>query len=67
MTVLTDFDLTTGTSPSGHPFCYAHVLGIFYADVIHILPDHEASLHTMQFLWVQWFQYDTSYKAGFKY
>lgn len=67
MTVSSDFDPSTGSCQSGHPFRYARVLGIYHADVIHILPGHEASLHTVQFLWVQWYTYDTSYKAGFKY
>lgn len=67
MTVSTDFDPATGSAESGHPFCYAHVLGIYHADVIQVLPGHEASVHSIEFLWVHWYQYDATYKSGFKY
>ncbi|KAK7696214.1 hypothetical protein QCA50_000867 [Cerrena zonata] len=67
MTVSLDFDPSTGTSDSGHAFRYARVLGIYHAEVVHVLPGQDPTLHTVQLLWVHWYQRDTSHKAGFHY
>ena len=67
MMVMPDWDDSTGASPSGHPFHYARVLGIFHADIISILPDGEASVQKLEFLWVHWYQRDVAYKAGFQH
>lgn len=47
--------------PHPHPFRYARVLGIYHADVIH--PGNLRG-ERMDFLWVRWFSYDTSYASG---
>jgi len=50
---------------SDHPFLYARVIGIFHANVIYTggTPvDHRP--HKLQFLWVRWFEHDTSAPAG---
>ncbi|KZT64637.1 hypothetical protein DAEQUDRAFT_646923, partial [Daedalea quercina L-15889] len=42
--------------PGAHPYWYAHIVGIFHADVLHIgegVTDH--SIRHMDFLWVCWF------------
>lgn len=44
------------TGHDAHPYWYAHVLGIFHAQVLHIgakLTNH--SPQHIEFLWVQWF------------
>ncbi|KAK7679639.1 hypothetical protein QCA50_017351 [Cerrena zonata] len=60
------FDPLTCTSEDGHPFVYAHVLGIYHAEVIHTIPGQPATAHTMEFLFVRWYQRDTTFPAGFK-
>ena len=66
MTVALDFDESTRTSPSGHPFRYAKVLGIYHTDAIVMQPGEEVYIETVEFLWVHWYQYDCSHKAGFQ-
>ncbi|KAF9441745.1 hypothetical protein P691DRAFT_682982, partial [Macrolepiota fuliginosa MF-IS2] len=51
-----------------HPFCYAHVLGIFHADIFYLTPGGsfgEGEYQPMNFLWIQWFSYDSDHSAGF--
>ncbi|KAK7682685.1 hypothetical protein QCA50_014068 [Cerrena zonata] len=67
MTVASDFDAETMTSSSGHPFSYARVIGIYHAEVVHILPGNQANVHTVQFLRVHWYRRDTTFKAGFQH
>ncbi|KAK7685095.1 hypothetical protein QCA50_011932 [Cerrena zonata] len=67
MTVSPDFDPETRTATSGHPFRYGRVLGIYHADIVHVVPDLDASVHHVEFLWVQWYRYDSSFKAGFQH
>ncbi|KAF9447838.1 hypothetical protein P691DRAFT_670685, partial [Macrolepiota fuliginosa MF-IS2] len=53
---------------STHPFCYACVLGIFHADIFYPTPGGsfgEGEYCPMNFLWVQWFSYDSGHLAGF--
>ena len=43
--------------PSAHPFCYAHVLGIYHTNTIYIGPglrDYQSCW--IEFLWVWWFE-----------
>ncbi|KAJ3476935.1 hypothetical protein NLI96_g10809 [Meripilus lineatus] len=61
-----DLDLSTGTSPSGHPFTYAHILGVFHAEVLYNKVGQRPSMHIMEFLWVRRYQLDKGYKGGFK-
>jgi hypothetical protein len=52
--VLADHD---DDSPSGHPFKYARVLGIYHANVVHVgsrMVDYQP--RRMEFLWVRWYQ-----------
>ena len=67
ISVTPDFDPTTASSPSGHPFRYARVLGIYHANVVYIQPGHEAVIETVFFLWVRWYHFDSSYNSGFQY
>lgn len=68
MTIAHDFEPSTGTAESGHPFRYAHVLGIFHADIVYVQPGQEVTIHNgVEFLWVHWYQFDTSYKSGFQF
>ena len=60
-----DLDPATGQSASGHPFAYARILGVFHAEVLYNTGEHRLTTHTMEFLWVQWYQFDASYKGGF--
>ena len=67
ISVTADFDPSSGSSPSGHPFRYAKVLGVYHADVVHIQPDHEATIETVHFLWVRWYQFDETHRSGFQH
>ena len=66
ISVTSDFDPATATSPSGHPFRYARVLGIYHANVVYIQPGHEAIIETVHFLWVCWYRFDDSHHSGFQ-
>lgn len=47
---------TDGQGASGHPFCYARVLGIYHANTIYIgsgSRDYQA--RRLDFLWVRWY------------
>jgi hypothetical protein len=55
---------------SPHPFTYGRVVGIFHANIRFTSP-HNSSfksipMRRVDFLWVRWFEYDASYKAGWK-
>lgn len=65
MTPAADLDPDTGLSPTGHPFAYARVLGLYHADIIHSVVGRRPSVHTMEFLWVRWYKIDTRHRAGF--
>lgn len=67
MTASPNLDVDTGTSTCGHPFAYAQVLGIYHADVVRIGSGHSVSTHTVEFLYVNWYRRDVSFKAGFKH
>ncbi|KAK7681972.1 hypothetical protein QCA50_014935 [Cerrena zonata] len=67
MTVSSDFDAESLMSPSGHPFSYAHVIGIYHAEVVHILPGNQADVQSVQFLRVHRYRHDTRFKAGFQH
>ncbi|KZT63857.1 hypothetical protein DAEQUDRAFT_679619, partial [Daedalea quercina L-15889] len=53
----THCDVMVHASDKGdHPYWYAHVLGIFHADLLHTdLRAKNHSLQWMEFLWVRWF------------
>ncbi len=43
------------TAPGSHPFWYAAVLGVFYANVQHVGKDsRDYKIRRMEFLWVRW-------------
>ena len=43
--------------PSAHPFCYAHVLGIYHTNAIYVGPGlRDYQSRWIEFLWVQWFK-----------
>ena len=60
-----DLDIDSGASPSGHPFRYGRVLGIFHADVVHIAPGQPLTSKTLEFLYVHWYRRVDTYRAGF--
>ncbi len=45
-----DLDPNTGISPLGHPFAYAHILGVYHANIIYNVVGQRLSNHTMKFL-----------------
>ena len=48
-----------------HPFWYAHVLGVFHTDVLHVGPaSRNRSVQRMEFLWVRWFGVEQDYRSG---
>ncbi|PIL24586.1 hypothetical protein GSI_12470 [Ganoderma sinense ZZ0214-1] len=54
----------------GHPFWYARVLEIFHANVRYVGPGATYANQKWQrvdFVWVRWFEIDTSYRAGFQH
>lgn len=59
-----DFDPDTGISPSGHPFAYARILGVFHADIIHSVFGLRPKAHSMEFLWVRWYRLDKTFTGG---
>ena len=68
MAVSKSFDTQSHSSEDGHPFAYARVLGIYHADIIHTHPGSAQSVaHTMEFLFVRWYQRDDRYKSGFQH
>jgi len=50
-----------------HPFVYVRILGVFHADVIHVLRGLQPIFKAMEILWVRWFWYDARWKAGLKH
>jgi hypothetical protein len=50
---------------SGHPFLYAHVLGIYHVNVIYagagMIDYHPRRL---EFLWVRWYQWEDNHPVG---
>ncbi|KAJ7220515.1 hypothetical protein GGX14DRAFT_354385 [Mycena pura] len=59
--------LSAETGRNAHPFWYARVLGIFYADVVHKGPQAQNhGTQRMEFLRVRWFGVVPGYKSGFK-
>ena len=43
------------TAPGSHPFWYAAVIGVFYANVQHVGKDsRDYRVRRMEFLWVRW-------------
>ncbi len=57
----------TGSSPASDapPYWYARVLGVFHAHVRYRSTSTQASqLHSIEFLWVRWFEPDATYSSG---
>jgi hypothetical protein len=51
----------------GHPYWYAHIIGIFHVNVRHVGPTSKGSdSQKIEFLWVRWFGRDLGYRAGWK-
>lgn len=51
---------------SGHPFKYAQVIGIFHLDAMCNQAGASDVAEAYDVLWVQWYQQDISYYAGFE-
>ena len=53
--------------PSQHPFCYAHVLGIFHANIVY-LGEHNVDYcpRRLEFLWVRWYDVERHVRSGWK-
>ncbi|KAK7689513.1 hypothetical protein QCA50_007305 [Cerrena zonata] len=66
MSISSDLDPNCLTSPTGHPFRYARVLGIYHADVARVLPGIPVTSQTLEFLFVHWYRRVDSFKAGFQ-
>jgi hypothetical protein len=59
--------LSTNTTPGAHPYWYAHILGIFHAQILHTGPAAtNRSLQHMEFLWVRWYGEVPGHRWGFK-
>jgi hypothetical protein len=49
--------LARGDGFNDHPFCYAHILGIYHVNVIYIGPESkDYQSWRLEFLWVRWFE-----------
>jgi hypothetical protein len=50
-----------------HPFCYAHVLGIFHANVVYLGEQNlDYRPRRLEFLWVRWYSVDEDVQSGWK-
>ncbi|KAI1787852.1 hypothetical protein LXA43DRAFT_1097859 [Ganoderma leucocontextum] len=62
--------LSPDSDSDDDPYWYARVINIFHANVRYIGPDGTRAQQKWQrvdFLWVRWFERDTSYRAGFQH
>ena len=53
-----------------HPFLYARVIGVFHTKVRYTGPGATKTTceeQTMEFLWVRWFELDSTYAHGFQH
>ncbi|KAI0070977.1 hypothetical protein K474DRAFT_1607701, partial [Panus rudis PR-1116 ss-1] len=67
MTLSLDHDANTGITPSGHPFMYRRILGIYHVEVRYNKPGQPPTSHQMEFLWVRNYHRDTTFKAGLQH
>ena len=68
MAVSLFFDPSTNSATDEHPFLYAHVLGIYHADFVHMkLETSSTSAHTLEFVLAHWYQRDTTFDARFQH
>lgn len=66
-------DIEEGDHPhsarhSRHPYWYARVLGVFHTHIRHSAPralGASSVITRVDFLWVRWFEIDTTYAHGF--
>ena len=50
---------------SKHPFCYAHVLGIFHANVVYLGEQNlDYRPRRLEFLWVRWYSVEEGTPSG---
>jgi hypothetical protein len=50
-----------------HPFCYAHVLGIFHANVVYLGEQNlDYRPWRLEFLWVRWYGIERGVRSGWK-
>jgi hypothetical protein len=60
-------DVMVLSQDDSHPYWYARILQIMYADVSHVGNDvPNRSRQRMEFLWVRWFGIEPSHRWGFK-
>ena len=53
--------------PSKHSFCYAHVLGIFHANVVYLGEKNlDYCPQRLEFLWVRWYCIKAGVQSGWK-
>lgn len=61
-----EVDPSTHSDPSGHPFRYARVLGIYHTKFVHArTAARGVGTQEVDFLWVRWYARDTTSKSGF--
>lgn len=65
ITPAADWDPVSGTAESGHPFTYAHILGVFHADIL-LTSSATPIAKTVEFLWVRWYRIDKRFKGHLK-
>jgi hypothetical protein len=59
--------LSADTKPGAHPYWYAHILGVFHAQIFHTGPAAtNRSVQYMEFLWVRWYGEVPGHQWGFK-
>ena len=53
--------------PHAQPFWYARILGIFFAEIVHVgAASRNLGKQRMEFLWVRWFGTEPGHRWGFK-
>jgi hypothetical protein len=59
--------LSADTIPGAHPYWYAHILGVFHAQIFHTGPvATNQSVQYMEFLWVCWYGKVPGHQWSFK-
>ncbi|KAJ7586852.1 hypothetical protein C8J56DRAFT_1051158 [Mycena floridula] len=61
--------LSATASDDPHIYIYGHVIGVFHAKVFITEPGSRPNIkgERVDFLWVRWYEFDTTYKSGWKH